>query len=82
MGEAISYPVKPAACHPFLKEGEVCNAGQSKSGGKPHALHTARPRAVCGAGGMAAVSYPVLRPGAIHPFLKEGEVAVRGGVGR
>ena len=21
-----SYPVKPAACHPFLKEGEVRNA--------------------------------------------------------
>ena len=21
-----SYPVKPVACHPFLKEGEVCNA--------------------------------------------------------
>ena len=35
-----SYPVKPAACHPFLKEGEVCNAASTY----PNRIFAATPR--------------------------------------
>ena len=50
-----SYPVKPAACHPFIKEGEVCYAASSNNAPPSGARVSrpqggaARPRAVCGA---------------------------------